>query len=275
MSRRREVEQHLLALGDIRSIMNSMKTLAYMETRKLTRFLEAQREVVGQMQAVADDFLGHYPDLLSTTVPQVPQICVLFGSERGFCGDLNESLGNVLREPRVGMIHRLVIVGRKLGSRLEQDPRLAAIIGGASVAEEVEEVLRQLIRTLTTLQTQNGPFPLIALYHTPDAQEPLIKPLLPPFQQRLHTPRPLPYPPLLNLPPKAFFAGLVEQYLFAVIHKIAYVSLMAENQRRVLHLDGAVRHLDEQSAALVRRSNALRQEEIIEEIEVILLGSVN
>ena len=65
MSRRHEVEQHLLALGDISSIMNAMKTLAYMETRKLTRFLEAQREAVGQMQAVANDFLGHYPFMLA------------------------------------------------------------------------------------------------------------------------------------------------------------------------------------------------------------------
>lgn len=67
----------------------------------------------------------------------------------------------------------------------------------------------------------------------------------------------------------------MEQYLFATLHEIAYVSLMAENQRRLRHLDGAVRHLDEQSAVLARRSNSLRQEEIIEEIEVILLGSVN
>ncbi|MCR2831172.1 F0F1 ATP synthase subunit gamma [Acidithiobacillus ferrooxidans] len=155
-------------------------------------------------------------------------------------------------------------LGRALSAIVEQEPYLF----------EVHQQL-QLIRTLTTLQTQNGPFPLIALYHTPDAQESLLKPLLPPFQQRLHAPRPLPYPPLLNLSPEAFFSGLVEQYLFATLHEIAYVSLMAENQRRLRHLDGAVRHLDEQSAVLARRGNSLRQEEIIEEIEVILLGSVN
>lgn len=48
---------------------------------------------------------------------------------------------------------------------------------------------------------------------------------------------------------------------------------MAETQRRVAHLDNAVRHLDERLDALQRRSNQLRQEEIIEEIEVILLGA--
>ena len=47
---------------------------------------------------------------------------------------------------------------------------------------------------------------------------------------------------------------------------------MAENERRVQHLNAAVDHLDEKSLDLQRRANALRQEEIIEEIEVILLS---
>jgi hypothetical protein len=44
---------------------------------------------------------------------------------------------------------------------------------------------------------------------------------------------------------------------------------MAENLRRVRHPEAAVRHLDDRSAALLRACNALRQEEIIEEIELI------
>ena len=50
---------------------------------------------------------------------------------------------------------------------------------------------------------------------------------------------------------------------------------MAENHRRAQHLEGAIRHLDEESGELKRRSNALRQEEIIEEIEVILLSATS
>ena len=52
-----------------------------------------------------------------------------------------------------------------------------------------------------------------------------------------------------------------------------YTSLMAENQQRVAHLEGAVKHLDDESAELVRQCNTLRQAEIIEEIEVILLSA--
>jgi F-type H+-transporting ATPase subunit gamma len=81
-------------------------------------------------------------------------------------------------------------------------------------------------------------------------------------------------PPLLDLPPRQFLLGLTEQYLYAALHAVLYQSLAAENQQRIRHLDGAVHHLEERSAALQRRIRALRQEEIIEEIEVILLNAV-
>jgi F-type H+-transporting ATPase subunit gamma len=49
--------------------------------------------------------------------------------------------------------------------------------------------------------------------------------------------------------------------------------LMAENQKRLHHLEGAVQHLDSEIVRLQRKSQIFRQEEITEEIEVILLNS--
>jgi F-type H+-transporting ATPase subunit gamma len=65
---------------------------------------------------------------------------------------------------------------------------------------------------------------------------------------------------------------LAEQYLFAALHALLYSSLMAENQRRIQHMDSAVRRLERTSAELWQRRNILRQEEITEEIEVIMLS---
>ena len=50
---------------------------------------------------------------------------------------------------------------------------------------------------------------------------------------------------------------------------------MVENHRRVQHLENATHHLDNKTDELKHKINALRQEEIIEEIEVILLNSSN
>jgi F-type H+-transporting ATPase subunit gamma len=103
----------------------------------------------------------------------------------------------------------------------------------------------------------------------------IVTGVLPPFERYRDAAPRFAYAPSTQLPPPAFFAALLDHYLYSVLHEIMYVSLMAENLRRVRHLEGAVRHLDERSSVLQRECNALRQEEIIEEIEVILLSTAS
>lgn len=99
-----------------------------------------------------------------------------------------------------------------------------------------------------------------------------IERLLPPFQATAPVPV-FGYPPMLNLEPDTFFAELIDQYLFAALYALLYTSLMAENRRRMQHLEGAIRRLEERMSELALRRNALRQEGITEEIEVILLSA--
>ena len=56
MAQQRQIEQLRQTLAEIQNIMNSMKTLAYLETRKLNGFLDAQRSVVTHIDTVARDF---------------------------------------------------------------------------------------------------------------------------------------------------------------------------------------------------------------------------
>ena len=51
MTRLHELEHQRKSLAEIRDILNSMRTLAYMETRKLARFLDAQHAVVESIEA--------------------------------------------------------------------------------------------------------------------------------------------------------------------------------------------------------------------------------
>jgi len=83
MTRRNKVQSHRHSLDEIRNIMNSMKTLAYMETRKLSRFLDAQHAVVRSIETVAADLLGFHPEILPDTNQATP-VYILIGSERGF-----------------------------------------------------------------------------------------------------------------------------------------------------------------------------------------------
>ena len=66
--------------------MNSMKTLAYLETRKLSRFVEAQQAVSASIEEVAADFLSFHADSLPVA-GETTAVYLLIGTERGFCGD--------------------------------------------------------------------------------------------------------------------------------------------------------------------------------------------
>ena len=276
MSRRHDLERHRRGLTDIRGIMNSMKTLAYMETRKLERFLDAQQAVVMSIEEAASDFLGFYPRLLTPLAGGTP-VYLLIGTERGFCGDINHRIRAQL-ETLPGE-HRttdplLIAVGRKLETLLTGDPRLLTAIDGASVAEDVPDLLSRVVDELTTLQSRHGDLKMSCLYQGSDG-EIVSKGLLPPFQALTADSPPFAQPPLLNLSPEYFLAELAEHYLFAALHEILYAALAAENHERVTHLESAVQRVDEETDNLDRQINGLRQEEITEEIEVLLLNASN
>ena len=279
MTNRRQLEQHRHGLAEIREIMNAMKNLAYMENRKLERFLGAQSAVVSSIETVAQDFVSAYPETLPTGPAPLHSVYLLIGSERGFCGDFNDALLEHLEaslsqhEGNAGV--QVIATGHKLHAALADDPRVLALLTGAGIADEVDAVLVQLVDQLATLQARHGVIKLYAIYHSGDAESICSQQLLPPFQAYRSKLAPFSLPPILNLEPADFFVELSDQYLYAALHHIFYASLMAENQRRVQHLDGAISHLDDEAVELRRKSNALRQEEIIEEIEVILLSAAS
>ena len=123
------------------------------------------------------------------------------------------------------------------------------------------------------MREKYGPLSLTAVFQQVEPAAIVEARLLPPFQDHPAIDPGFSCPPLLNLDATEFLVKLVDHYLLAALPKALYASLMAENRRRMQHLEGAIRHLDERVEYLRRKGRQLRQEEIIEEIEVILLGA--
>ena len=197
------------------------------------------------------------------------------GSERGFCGNFNEKLLHELAQQESKNIEKtysIIVVGQKLARHLEADPRVAAFLDGANFEEEIAPILNTIISAISLLQKQHGMISLVVLYHYDILDKINRRDLLPPFQEKIEAPC-FSYPPLLNITAEQFFTDLSEQYLFAALHEIAYTSLMIENHWRVQHLEGAVNRLDNDTEMLRQKCRTLRQEEITEEIEVILLSA--
>ncbi len=279
MSQSRELQLHIAQMEEIRSILNSMKNLSLIEIHKLARFQTMQGQAVANIENTALDFLDFYP--LPIVDESVTPICILVGAERGFCGDFNESLiKTIASEAYSGVI----AIGSRLCNRLADNPlEVIASIEGANVAEEVPAILNRLIDTISSLPVAKGDITkasiaalslqLTVIYHDNSPGQITRRQIFPPFPRQQQRTPDYGNPPILNLEPGDFFSDLVDHYLFAVLHEIFYISLMAENQQRLQHLEGAVKHLDDESVNLRRKSQIYRQEEITEEIEVILLNS--
>src|SRR3989338_1490547 len=271
MSKRREVKGRLATLDEIDGIMIAMKNLALLEIHRLESFLATQRRAVASIEAAAQDFLGFYPETAAHP-GGARQLLLVIGSERGLCGDFNETL----LAPLAAAMQQdtlAVVVGRRLEAKLQGDQRIAAFVEGPGVAEEVPAALVRLAGILGELQQQRPEeaWRIGALYHDDESGAPRLRQLLP-----LAVPETKPaysQPPLLNLEPAQFLSQLTSQYLYAVLHEVFYASLMAENRKRLEHMDGAIRRLEKDEAKLRLRYNALRQEEIIEEIEIIMLSA--
>ncbi|MGD8908774.1 MAG: F0F1 ATP synthase subunit gamma [Chromatiales bacterium] len=183
MTRRRDIERQRHSLAEIRGIMNAMKTLAYMETRKLAGFLDAQQAVIENIETVAADFLRFKPQSLAST-EDGDSAYIIIGSERGFCGDFNrkleETLADVLKQ-YVGTSPRLIAVGHKLHPMIQRHDPTALLMDGTGVLEEIPPLLDQLSTLLGDLYQSQAPNRLLCIFHN-SRGDIEIRQLLPPFR---------------------------------------------------------------------------------------------
>lgn len=271
MGRYRKVEQQLGQLEELQGIVASMKTLSQLELHKLGSLAAGQHSMVQTLERMAADFLQFHPQ---PAAAQGRELWLVIGSERGFCGDFNSALlRQLLQEcPQCSAEpQRVVAVGRKLWLRLDEALPGFVPLAGASVSEELPQTLTQVVAETRRQLAAQQLGALRLLYHGDEQGTIRSLRLLPPEpgagNQRLTA------PPLLQCAPSQFFAEFLQHYLYLALTELFSVSLLAENHHRVQHLEGAVRRLDDRLAQLVSRARTLRQEEITEEIETILLGS--
>lgn len=261
--------RHLGALRDIRDIMAALKNISLTENLRLRRFLASQQRVMEGIEYAMRDFLYHYPQTLPGRDAAV-DIILLIGSERGFCGDFNETLLEQIDE--TAQQRYLVAVGEKLCGKLDEMRIPAEAVAGLSTVEDVPDVLLAVVDKLREITARHGPMQLTIVHHRYDGsnQEVLRHQ---PFRDLTATDTHRGYPPLLNVAPEIFFPQLLDHFLFAVLHSVLYSSLAAEHQLRLQHLQGAIEHIDRQCAVLTQHYNNLRQELITEEIELIVLSA--
>lgn len=269
MSKLADLQSRMRALQDIEGILNAMKNLSLVEMTKISRFYITQQELLRSVEQALADFQHFYGSPAEVRGTAGASLYVLIGSERGFCGGFNETIQKALEnQPIADTAPKLVLVGRKLALKFLQDKRVVASLDGPSAAEEIPLVISHLAKTLAEFPSSDW-----KIIHNGYTGAGISIETSSPFDfPRTEPAKKLQFPPLLNLASSDLRPQLFEQYLFALFYGIFYQSFMAENHERLRHMDGALDKLREDEEGLRRVSNALRQESITEELEVIMLS---
>ncbi|MFZ2157903.1 MAG: F0F1 ATP synthase subunit gamma, partial [Bradyrhizobium sp.] len=228
------------------------------------------------IEIALQEFAAGYPEAAATRAPKGASLLLAIGSERGFCGDFNEAVADAVRERWArasGERERAIVVGTRLAARLGGDPRIIAAFRGPSVAEEVPRVIKQTMSAVQELLASRDGLAsgaLLIVSHRAEGEAPAPRRVFPPAPQTAGIQRA--QAPRTYLGVHELFAALLAHFLWAVLHASFYGSLMAENRRRLQHMEGAIRRLEERTDGLQRKVQMLRQEEITEEIEIIMLS---
>lgn len=280
MSKKADLRRRLDALEEIKGIMTAMKNLSLLEISKLNRFAATQRQTAVGVEEAVSDFLSFHPvPAGAAPTERKHQMYLLIGSERGFCGGFNEMvlhrLQLLLDGDHKGTKVTLMIVGNRLASKIPPDLRVGLSLPGPAAPEEVPDTITEAARYLGTMQ-ENLPAwdpRFLTIIHNRESGNGVETCVMEPFA---HFARPeIPCysnPPLLQIPSRDLLVLLADQYLLAALYDIFYSSLVAEHRQRVRHMENAISHLEKAATKLAHHVNLLRQEEITEELEVIMLN---
>lgn len=262
MSQRRDIEARLSLYEELSGILGAMRSFALAELRRIAHREMAQRQIVTTLASTLDELA------YAQTTFDTPDhdIWLIFGSVRGFCGSFNEDLVHFWRAQSEGQ-GALILVGERLHD-LDDLPsdteRLRGAQGGLDAAAIIDDILAAVQRLSPD---QGRSFRLRACVHDEHG----------PYQQTLWPIPPSPrtisaYPPLTLAPATEVASQIAEHYLFHRLLSLLLCSIRIENHMRLIQMETALRHLEDGRENLQRQRNRLRQEEIVEEIE-LMIGS--
>lgn len=265
MSQRQDIEAKLALFDELSGILGAMRSFAMAELKRIGKRETAQQYVMDTLALALQDLAAFLPAAAVsrlTAKTRLNDIWVLLGSARGFCGSFNEDVIRVWREhARSGS--PAILVGERLQSLLDGDELVC--IAGAESGMDASAAIDRILDAVAGLRLDDpAEFGLIVCLrddHAARCQR--LWPLL------SNVPEGSGYPPLTLEPPAAVAAGVAEHYLYHSLLALLLCSIRVENHMRLMQMENALRHLEEGSEDLQRRRNRLRQEEIVQEIELM------
>lgn len=257
MTQRRELDNRLALYGDLSGILSAMRSFALAELRRVTQREDAQQR---SAQSLSEAFDAMSPALPPAGAP-AGDIWLLLGSVRGFCASFNEDVANRWRQEKPRPL-ATIVAGERLAALMPEEA--SAVAGAVSATDAVPAIERILGAVDGTRQAVGSDAGLVVCLRDEDGAR--VERLQPFSVASGRTPDEL---PVTHEPAAQVAAGVAQHFLFHRLLALLLRSLRVENHMRLLQMENALQHIERNTDALKLLRNRLRQDEIVEEIELI------
>jgi F-type H+-transporting ATPase subunit gamma len=281
------LKRRIRTAEDLHALVRTMKALAAVNIRQLEHAVESLADYQRTVELGLRVVLGQHPELgvSARTTPDQRVGVVVFGSDQGMCGQLNDQIvayaAQRLVEMDVAREHCAVLaVGGRAATRLEDAGWSAEstfpVPGSAvGITSLVQDVLLAIQQWHTRGQIEH-----VLLFYSEHVSRAWYRPctvqLLPIDRTWLEGLADQQWPsrnlPTFSMGASQLFSHLVRQYLFVSLFRAFAESMASENASRLTAMRGAERNVGERIDQLTHLFHQQRQMTITEELLDIASG---
>ena len=275
------VGRSIVITEELQSVVKTMKALAGVNIRQFERAARAVAEYDRTIEMGLEIALKRLPPeaLPPKYAPGRKLGAVVFGSDQGMCGLLNDQVvshaSRALRKLRIRRDSQAIIaVGERaaaelegVGQQVEASIRVPTSVSGITPA--VEEALHRIEQW----HSQRG-IELVALFYARPVSGAWYRVvgvrLLPVDLEWINALKSRRWPskiiPMFTMDERQLFQALIREYLFGSLFRAFADSLASENASRLASMQVAEKNVDDRLHSLTSESRQLRQDSITSEL---------
>lgn len=282
-----QLHKQLESLGDLRTIVKTMKALSAASIRQYERAVgaldEYHRTIERGLRVVLRDMDSIPTRGAGSDSRQLA--AVVFGSDHGLCGRFNEELVEhaldrieLPQSDDEGWV--LLTVGARAAVGLEREGHsIEADFLVPSAAAQITATVQQILLKIDEWREERGVDEVHLFYNRHSGRrgyEPTSVQLFPVDVHHLRQLQEEPWPsrnlPTFTMDQRRLFRRILNQYFFVSIFRACAESLASEHASRLAAMQSAERNLDERMDDVTTAYRRARQDEITSELLDVVSG---
>lgn len=279
------VKHRIETTEDLQGVVKTMKALAAVNIRHFERAAASLNDYSRTIELALQAVLRERPggSLRTKEAPKRRLGIVVFGSDQGMCGQLNERVARRMEEacaqPKMRPDVLLAVGHRVTGRLLDGGHRAERTLGVPSSTSGIRWSVQEMLLHIDRWHAEKGIDTVLLAFcrHESGARyTPEIKKLLPVDRRWLADLKETPWPtemlPLFTMDRDELFSTLIAQYLFVSLFRAFAESLASENASRLASMQNAERNITERLDELNDAYHRRRQMSVTEELLDIISG---